>query len=92
MDLRWSARCLEDGAQVALVDMDPLRLDSVVRFVRGTVVAVVCDVSESGSVRRRTSRSRSSSGPVDILVNNAACSPTTRRGHRRRGVAARARR
>ena len=34
---------LEDGAQVALVDVDALRLDSIVRFLRGTTVAIPCD-------------------------------------------------
>ena len=62
---------LEDGAQVALVDMDAMRLDSVVRFVRGSVVAVVCDVSESGSVRQGHQQVEQLLGPVDILVNNA---------------------
>lgn len=42
---------LEDGAQVALIDVDPMRLDSLIRFLRGNTLAVACDVSESGAVR-----------------------------------------
>ena len=46
---------LEDGAKVALVDIDAMRLDGVIRFVRGTTVAVVCDITEPGAVRFRFS-------------------------------------
>ncbi len=63
---------LEDGAQVALVDVDAMRLDSLIRFLRGTVVAVPCDVSEPGAVRQAHQRIEKLLGPVDILVNNAA--------------------
>ena len=62
---------LEDGAQVALVDIDAMRLDGVVRFVRGTTVAVACDISEPGSVRQAHQQVEKTLGPVDILVNNA---------------------
>ncbi|MGZ5105393.1 MAG: hypothetical protein ACXWHB_13000, partial [Usitatibacter sp.] len=34
---------IEDGAQVGLVDADALRLDSLIRFLRGNTVAVPCD-------------------------------------------------
>jgi len=43
---------IEDGAQVALVDSDALRLDSLIRFLRGTTVAVPCDGSDPGAVRQ----------------------------------------
>jgi 3-oxoacyl-[acyl-carrier protein] reductase len=62
---------LEDGAQVALVDIDALRLDSLIRFLRGTVVAIVCDVTDSGAVRNAHQQVEKVLGPVDILVNNA---------------------
>ena len=62
---------LEDGAQVALVDIDALRLDSLIRFLRGTTVAVPCDVSQSGAVRQAHQQVETVLGPVDILVNNA---------------------
>ena len=51
---------LDDGAQVALVDVDALRLDSMIRFLRGQTVAVACDISEPARCARRTSRSRRS--------------------------------
>ena len=62
---------LEDGAQVALVDIDALRLDSLVRFLRGTTVAVSCDISDPGAVRQAHQQIEKVLGPVDILVNNA---------------------
>jgi len=62
---------LEDGAKVALVDIDAMRLDGVIRFVRGTTVAVVCDITEPGAVRAAHQQVEKVLGPVDILVNNA---------------------
>jgi 3-oxoacyl-[acyl-carrier protein] reductase len=62
---------LEDGAQVALVDVDALRLDSLIRFLRGTSVAVPCDVSDRGAVRQANQQVETVLGPADILVNCA---------------------
>ena len=62
---------LEDGAQVALVDIDAMHLDSLIRFLRGNVVAVPADVSDSGSVRDAHQKIEKLLGPVDILVNSA---------------------
>jgi 3-oxoacyl-[acyl-carrier protein] reductase len=62
---------LEDGAKVALVDVDALRLDSVVRFLRGSTVAVPCDISDASAVRAAHLQVEKALGPVDVLVNNA---------------------
>lgn len=62
---------LEDGAQVALVDIDAMRLDSLTRFLRGTVVSIPCDVSDAAAVRQAHLQVEKALGPVDILVNNA---------------------
>ena len=62
---------LEDGARVGLVDVDALRLDSVVRFLRGTTLAVPCDVSDPAAVRNAHLQVEAALGPVDVLVNNA---------------------
>jgi 3-oxoacyl-[acyl-carrier protein] reductase len=62
---------LEDGAHVALVDVDALRLDSMVRFLRGTVLAVPCDVSDPDAVRQASAQVEAALGPIDVLVNNA---------------------
>ena len=62
---------LEDGAQVALVDIDALRLDSLIRFLRGTTVAVPSDVTDAAAVHAAHQQIEKVLGPVDILVNNA---------------------
>src|SRR5262245_22938330 len=62
---------LEDGAKVALVDIDAFRLDSMVRFLRGGTVAVACDVSDADAVRQAHQQVEKALGPVDVLVNNA---------------------
>ena len=60
---------LEDGAQVALVDVDALRLDSLIRFLRGTTVAVPAESSQPGAVRQAQQQVEKLLGPIDILVN-----------------------
>lgn len=63
---------LEDGARVALVDVDVMRLESVGRFLRGTTIAVPCDVSDPEAVRTAHQQVEKLLGPVEVLVNNAA--------------------
>jgi 3-oxoacyl-[acyl-carrier protein] reductase len=65
---------LEEGAHVALVDLDALRLDSLIRFLRGTTIAVACDVGEPGAVRQAHQQVEKLLGPVEILVNAASLS------------------
>ena len=62
---------LEDGAQVALVDIDALRLDSLVRFLRGTTIASTCDVTDSSAVAATHQQIEKMLGPVDVLVSCA---------------------
>ena len=62
---------LEDGAQVALVDIDAMRLDSLIRFVRGTTAAIPCDISDAAAVKQAHQQAEKLLGPIDILVNNA---------------------
>ena len=62
---------LEDNIQVALVDSDPMRLDSIVRFLRGTTVAVPCESMEPGAVNESLRKIEKVLGPVEILVNCA---------------------
>ena len=65
---------LEDGARVALVDLDALRLDTLSRFLRGDRIVVAADVSDAYAVRAAHERVRGELGPVDILVNAAGAS------------------
>ena len=69
---------LEDGANVALVDLDALRLDGLVRFLRGNTLAVPCDVSDSGAVRQACAAIEGNLGAVDILVNQASLNATAK--------------
>ena len=62
---------LEDGAQVALVDIDALRLDNLTRFLRGKTLPLACDITDSAAVRSALQRIEAELGAVDILVNNA---------------------
>jgi len=62
---------LEDGAKVALVDLDAMRLDTVVRSLRGATLPVTCDIADAAAVRGACRQVEQALGPVDILVNNA---------------------
>jgi 3-oxoacyl-[acyl-carrier protein] reductase len=63
---------LEQHAQVALVDIDALRLDGLVRFLRGPVLAIPSDVTDPVSVREAVARIEGTAGAIDILVNAAS--------------------
>ena len=63
---------LEEGLQVALVDMDALRLDSLVRFLRGSTLAVPCDVGDAAAVSQAFAQVEKVLGPVEVLVNAAS--------------------
>src|ERR1043165_7753526 len=71
MGLAGVRAMLEDGAQVALVDIDAMRLDGVIRFVRGTTAAVPCDIADPHAVKQAHQQVEKIFGPVDVLVNNA---------------------
>ena len=71
MGLAAARALLEDGASVALVDVDALRLDTLVGLLPGRTLAVPCDISDSGAVRQALERVQRDLGPVDILLNNA---------------------
>ena len=71
MGLAAARFLLEDGAKVALVDIDALRLDNLGRFLRGETMPVACDISDSKAVRSALQNIEAQLGPVDILVNNA---------------------
>jgi len=65
---------LEDGAKVALVDLDAARLDEVdteLPPLAGSTVHVACDIRDAAAVAAAHQRIEAELGPVDILVNNA---------------------
>ena len=62
---------LEDGARVALLDLDKPRLESVARFLRGKLMTVACDIANAVDVARAREAIEAELGPIGILVNNA---------------------
>jgi 3-oxoacyl-[acyl-carrier protein] reductase len=69
---------LEEGAKVALVDVDAMRLDGLVRFLRGETTAIACDVRDPMAVRQSHQQVEQALGAVDILVNAATASGADR--------------
>jgi 3-oxoacyl-[acyl-carrier protein] reductase len=67
---------VEEGAKVAVVDLDPGRSTRVANEINairpGKAIAVVCDVSSASSVEKMVQRVVQEFGCIDILVNNAA--------------------
>jgi NAD(P)-dependent dehydrogenase (short-subunit alcohol dehydrogenase family) len=67
---------VQEGAKVAVVDLDPGRGSSVAADINaknpGKAISVVCDVSSSSSVDSMVQTVMKQYGGVDILVNNAA--------------------
>jgi NAD(P)-dependent dehydrogenase (short-subunit alcohol dehydrogenase family) len=71
-----AVRFAQEGARVAVVDLDEERAQRTVDLVEkeapGAAVAVVCDVSDSASVQRMADAVVEAFGGVDVLVNNVA--------------------
>jgi 3-oxoacyl-[acyl-carrier protein] reductase len=67
---------VEEGAKVAVVDLDPGRGSSVANAINaknpGKAISVVCDVASPASVDSMVQTVVKQFGGVDILVNNAA--------------------
>ena len=61
---------LEDGARVAMVDIERARLERAAHLP-GKTLPVVCDITDPSAVRDAHRQIESELGPVDILVNNA---------------------
>ena len=67
----------QEGAKVAVVDMDEGRADAVadrIKYERGEAVAVVCDVSDTEDITKMVATTADAFGAIDILVNNVAIS------------------
>jgi NAD(P)-dependent dehydrogenase (short-subunit alcohol dehydrogenase family) len=67
----------DEGAKVAVVDLDQGRADHTVGLIKGKggqAVAVVADVSKEDSVQAMIAAAAKAFGRVDILVNNVAIS------------------
>tara|TARA_B100000676_G_C17921135_1_gene755532 strand:+ start:229 stop:1005 length:777 start_codon:yes stop_codon:yes gene_type:complete len=67
----------QEGAKVAVVDMDEGRADAVADRIKdegGEAVAVVCDVSDTEDIKKMVATTADAFGAIDILVNNVAIS------------------
>jgi NAD(P)-dependent dehydrogenase (short-subunit alcohol dehydrogenase family) len=66
----------QEGAKVAVVDLDQARASRVANEINSTVsdraIAVVCDVASAPAVEKMVQTVVKQFGTVDILVNNAA--------------------
>ena len=66
-----------EGAKVAVVDMDTARANAVTDRIRaggGEAIAVTCDVSNTENIAEMISTTVNGLGGIDILVNNVAIS------------------
>ena len=67
---------VQEGAKVAVVDLDPERSSRVAAEINttrpGKAIPMVCDVSSANSVEKMVRLVEKELGGVDILVNNAA--------------------
>jgi 3-oxoacyl-[acyl-carrier protein] reductase len=71
-------RFAREGCRVVVADVDEARgLETAAGIVEdgGQAVAVPIDVAGAASVTRLVEQAEKHAGPVDILVNNAVCSP-----------------
>jgi NAD(P)-dependent dehydrogenase (short-subunit alcohol dehydrogenase family) len=71
-----AARFAQEGASVAVVDLDRERaqrtVDRIEQDIPGAAAAFVCDVSDSASVQEMAAAVVERFGGVDVLVNNVA--------------------
>jgi 3-oxoacyl-[acyl-carrier protein] reductase len=64
----------DEGARVAVIDLDRPRIDAVVAEIRaagGTAEGFVLDVADAGRIPEVVEAVSRALGPIDILVNNA---------------------
>ena len=71
MGLAAARVLLEEGARVALVDVDAARLRKCASELGEAALAVACDIADAAAVRRGHEEIEKWSGSASILVNNA---------------------
>jgi NAD(P)-dependent dehydrogenase (short-subunit alcohol dehydrogenase family) len=80
LGLAMAIRFAEAGAAVAILARNPETLESARALASGAakrpVVAVSCDVTDDGALKRAYDSVMATFGKVDILVNNAGASQT----------------
>lgn len=71
----------EAGARIIINGHTPSKLDKVIRGLKGKDISAtgyLFDITDEGEVERKITEIETETGPVDILVNNAAASQRTR--------------
>lgn len=71
MGLAATRFLLEDGARVAMVDLNESRIHDAARNLSGEIIFVEADISKAETVAKAHERIVDKFGTVDILVNNA---------------------
>ncbi len=74
LGLALAIECARRGAVVAICGRDPERLESAAQRLRASgarVLAVQCDIRETGAVSEAISQTYREFGRLDMLVNNA---------------------
>ncbi len=70
-------RFVASGAKVAIWDYDKAHAERTASAIGSAVIAVQCDVTDTGSVAAARDKTVSAFGRVDILVNNAGIAGPT---------------
>lgn len=71
-------RFVEEGAQVAVVDLNRDAAEALARELGKGVVAIRADVSREADVADMAAAAAAAIGPIDVLVNNAGIGHTPR--------------
>jgi len=69
-------RFAEEGAKVAIVDLNGAAAEALAKELGGEAIAVTADVSKDADVARLAAETAARLGPVEILVNNAGVGHT----------------
>ena len=67
-------RFAEEGANVALADINESGASKAAMQIGGSAIALACDVSDASGVQSAVETSIDAFGSLDIVVNNAGCS------------------
>lgn len=71
-------RFVEEGAKVAVVDLNLDAAEALATELGSGVVAIRADVSREADVREMSAKAAAALGPIDVLVNNAGIGHTPR--------------
>jgi len=67
-------RFVEEGAKVAVVDLNPASAEAVAKAQGGKAIAIAADVTKRADVDAMVARTVEAFGGLDVLVNNAGIS------------------